>query len=189
MIAPYLNDLKLVLLTHIHGDHFKASTIGRMAKERPLLRFGACEWLVKPLLDAGVSKRQIDILESGYSFDYGAFSVIPFPLKHDVPNCGYKVHFPGGKAIYATDTDNLDGVIAKDYDLYLIEANFETAEIRERILQKEIAGQYAYEYRVLKNHLSKEQCDNFLARNMGEQSEFIYLHMHEEREGEGCSAS
>lgn len=50
-------NLKLVLLTHEHGDHFKPQTIKRLAQERPTLRFGCCEWLVKALLNAGVDKK------------------------------------------------------------------------------------------------------------------------------------
>lgn len=38
--------LKLVLLTHIHSDHFNRATIKKLAFERPSLRFGVPEWLV-----------------------------------------------------------------------------------------------------------------------------------------------
>ena len=180
-IAPYASNLQLVLLTHIHGDHFNPSTLRRLSAERPLMRFGACKWLIKPLVDAGVKERQIDVLEPGCWYDYGLCKVSPFNLVHDVPNCGYKLHFPGGKAIYATDTENLDGIEAKDYDLYLIECNFEANEIAQRIAEKVINGQYAYEYRVLKTHLSKAKCDDFIFRNIGATGEYVYIHPHIER--------
>jgi len=182
MIEPYINDIRLVLLTHIHGDHFNPATIRHLSKERPLLRFGACRWLIKPLVDSGVRERQIDVFDTGYSYEYGICKVIPFPLVHDVPNCGYKLHFPGGKAIYATDTGNLDGITAKDYDLYLIESNYEAAEIMQRIAEKKLNGQYAYEYRVLNTHLSKERCEDFIAKNIGSVGEYVYLHTHREDE-------
>lgn len=114
-LEPYVTKLKLVLLTHIHSDHFQKRTIKRLAEERPTLRFGCCRWLAPPLLAAGVPERQIDVLEPRTMYGYGLCNVIPFMLTHNVPNCGYKVHFPSGKVIYATDTNNLNGVQALGY--------------------------------------------------------------------------
>ena len=181
-VEPYVRDLKLVLLTHIHGDHFKASTIRKIATERPMIRFGACEWLIKPLVDAGVQARQIDYMKTGYQYGYGMCNVIPVPLVHDVPNCGYKVHFPGGRIIYATDTNNLNGITAKDYDVYMIEANYGDEEIRKRINDKKANGQFIYEKRVLRTHLSQEKCNDWIYQNAGPLSEILYLHGHREEE-------
>ena len=72
--------------------------------------FGCCRWLVSPLVAAGVSAQQIDVLRPRVMYGYGLCNVIPFELTHNVPNCGYKVHFRNGKVIYATDTNNLNGV-------------------------------------------------------------------------------
>ena len=181
-VEPMIRDIRLVLLTHIHGDHFRASTIRRIAEERPLVRFGACEWLIRPLADAGVPARQIDLLKIGYRYNYGICEVLPVPLVHDVPNCGYKIHSPAGKAIYATDTVNLNGITAKDYDLYMIEANYDEEEIQHRISEKKANGQYIYEKRVLKTHLSRDSCDNWIYQNAGPMSEILYLHGHREEE-------
>ena len=89
-----------------------------------------------------------------------------------------QIHFPAGKVFYATDTNNLNGITARHYDLYMIEANFEDDVIREKIAAKKAAGEYAYERRVLKNHLSKAKCDDFIYRNIGPGSEYVYLHCH-----------
>ena len=103
-------------------------------------------------------------------------------LVHNVPNCGYKVHFPSGKAIYATDTNNLNGVQALGYDLYLIEANYRDEDIQAKIAEKKAAGQYAYEMQVLKNHLSEAKCNDFLVRNMQANSVYIPMHVHVDKE-------
>ena len=182
MIAPYIYDLKLVLLTHIHSDHFCKATIHRMATERPTLRFGCCRWLVPALVGAGVPLEQIDVYRPRVMYAYGLCNVIPFELHHNVPNCGYKVHFAQGKAIYATDTNNLNGIQAIGYDLYLIEANYEDEVIQQKIRDKKAAGTYAYEERVLKNHLSKAKCDNFIYKNIRPGGEYIYMHCHEDGE-------
>jgi phosphoribosyl 1,2-cyclic phosphodiesterase len=175
-------DLKIVLLTHIHGDHFNKTTIRKLAAERPTLRFACCSWLVSELLQCGVSIHNIDSLEIGYIYDYKAFKVSPVKLYHDVDNAGWRVFMNAEKAIYMTDTVTLEGITAKNYDLYLIEANYITEELEERIRSKEAAGEYVYEYRVQKVHLSKEKADEWLLDNMGDQSEAIYIHQHVEKE-------
>jgi hypothetical protein len=62
----------------------------------------------------------------------------------------------------------------------LIEANHEEDEIRQRIEAKKATGEYIYEYGALENHLSKEKADEWLLRNMGARSQFVYMHRHEE---------
>ena len=173
-------DLKIVLLTHIHGDHFNKTTIRKLAAERPTLRFACCSWLVSALLQCGVSIHNIDSLEIGRIYDYSTFKVSPVKLYHDVDNAGWRVFQNAEKAIYMTDTVTLEGITAKNYDLYLIEANYITEELEERIRSKEAAGEYVYEYRVRKVHLSKEECDKWLLENIGENSEYVYIHQHKE---------
>ncbi len=170
--------LQIVLLTHEHTDHLNRTTIKRIAEERPTLRFGCCEWLVPILIECNVSKRNIDVFKIGKLYDYSVFKVSPIKLYHDVQNCGYRLFLGGKKAIYATDTAHLNGIIAKDYDLYLIEANYEKEELQERIRVKQEAGQYSYEINVASRHLSKEQTDEFLLENMGANSRYEYLHGH-----------
>lgn len=175
-------DLKLVLLTHIHGDHFNKTTIRKLAAERPTLRFACCSWLVSELLQCGVSVHNIDSLEIGRIYDYSAFKVSPVKLYHDVENAGWRVFMNAEKAIYMTDTATVQGISAKGYNLYLVEANYSENEIVERIKNKEEAGQYVYEYRVLKTHLSKEECDAWLLDNIDDNSEAVYIHQHTEKE-------
>ena len=181
-LAPYVPKLKLVLLTHIHSDHFCKRTLRRLAAERPTLRFGCCRWLASPLVAAGVPERQIDLLKPRVMYGYGLCNVLPFELTHNVPNCGYKVHFGNGKVIYATDTNNLDGIQAIGYDLYLIEANYNDEDIRRRIKENRMAGQFAYEEQAFRNHLSEAKCTEFLLRNMRGNGIAIPMHVHVDKE-------
>ena len=179
-------DLRIVLLTHIHGDHFNKTTIRKLAEERPTLRFACCSWLLKELLECGVSIHKIDVLEIGRIYDYKTFQVSPVKLYHDVDNAGWRVFQNAEKAIYMTDTFTLTGIKAKNYDLYLVEANYITEELEERIRSKEAAGEYVYEYRVQKVHLSKEKADEWLLENIGENSEAVYIHQHTEKGEQNC---
>lgn len=172
--------LKIVLLTHKHTDHMNKSTIKKLAFERPTLRFACCEWLVNDLISCGVEKKNIDVLEIGKKHDYKLFKLIPIKLYHNVPNCGYKVYFGDEKLLYATDTNTLDGIEARGYDLYMLEANYTDEEMEERIKAKEEKDEYPYEYEVMQNHLSKAKCDDFIYQNITD-GEYVYLHQHIER--------
>lgn len=184
-IKPFASKLKLVLLTHIHSDHFRPSTLRTLSRERPTLRFACCAWLASDLVAAGVPAKNIDILEIGVMYGYGICNVIPVALVHNVPNCGYKIHFSIGKVFYATDTNNLNGISARNYDLYMVEANHEEETILKKIADKKAAGEYAYEVHAMRNHLSKDKCDDFIYRNIGQHGEYVYLHCHVE-EDEKC---
>ena len=179
-IKPYVKGLKLVLLTHIHSDHFKPETIRALTNDRPTLRFGCGKWLLPSVIACGVRKTKIDIYIPNTKNQYTSdLQLIMIPLKHNVSNCGFKIHLNGEKIFYATDCNNLDGIDAPGYDYYMIEANYEDEEIWERIRQKEETGQYCYEYDVLNNHLSKQKADAFIKKNASENSKYIYLHGHE----------
>ena len=132
-LSDVKKQIKIVLLTHVHSDHFNKTTIRNLAAERPILRFACCEWLVQDLLACGVSERNIDVMQIGKIYNYGVFKVSPIKLYHDVPQCGWRVFIGNEKAIYMTDTATLDGISAKDYDLYLVEANYISEEIQKKI--------------------------------------------------------
>lgn len=181
-LAPYFKAVRLVLLTHRHSDHFNAHTIAAIHNRRPSVRFGCGIFLVPSLLACGVQPDRIDVLRSDHRYIYGDFAVEPVTLTHNVPNCGYKIEFPSGeRLIYATDTGNLDGIEAKNYDYYLIEANHTEAEIHERMKRKQMEGVYSYEYDAARNHLSLEKANDWLAENAGEHSVIYYMHEHREK--------
>lgn len=172
-------ELKLVLLTHWHSDHINKATVKKLADVRPTLRFACCSWMV-PHIAGLVDPRRIDILECDRWYDYGQVKVSPVSLFHDVPNCGYRLDFNGCKVFYATDTGTLDGIEAKGYDLYMLEANHTRAGIEERAKAKMERGEYSYELRAAETHLSEEQALDFIGANAGPKSEYVFLHQHSE---------
>ena len=38
-----------------------------------------------------------------------------------------------------------------------------------------------YEYRTMKSHLSKEQATEILLKNMGDNSEYVFIHQHKDK--------
>lgn len=178
-LTSYIKTIQLVLLTHIHSDHFNKATIKRLAQNRPTLRFGCCKWLVQDLINCGVNKKNIDVYDIGTSYNYKLFKLIPVKLYHDIPNCGYRLFMDNEKLIYATDTYTLDGIKAVGYDYYLIEGNYQD----EEELSSRAINTY-YESRVKRTHLSKEYASNWLLENMGLDSVYVWLHEHKERENE-----
>lgn len=80
-----------------------------------------------------------------------------------------------------TDTKTVEGISAKNYDLYLVEGNYDEDEIEERIKEKQQDCKYVYEFRAKDSYLSKQQASEFLLNNMGENSEYVLMHQHIER--------
>lgn len=177
-VKPYLQKLRLVFCGHEHSDHFKASTIREAARTRPTLRFCGGPWMVDHFIAAGVKEANIDVLEAGTVLDYGDFQIEPVPLFHNVQNFGLKIYKDGEKALYIVDTGHLDGIEAKGFDLYLLEANHTRAEIEAAIAEAQAKGEFTYRTRAAENHLSYEQAVDWLTQNMGPNSIWIPMHGH-----------
>lgn len=180
-LQAFAKGLRLVLLTHRHGDHFHEATIRRLVELRPTLRFAMCDWMI-PFAVGVIQPSNIDIMHEGKEYQYDGFSVSPFNLVHDVPNCGWRIHLsdPDYKVLYATDTGTMDGISAKNYDYYLVEANHNEAELEIRAKEKLERGEFSYESRAALNHLSKQKVDRWLLENAGDSSRVVYLHQHKE---------
>ena len=165
--------LKIVLLTHKHGDHLKIRTLQRLQAERPTLRIACGDFLLEEL----PCIKNIDVLQVGKIYDYGAFKVSPVKLYHDVPNFGWRIFLPNGQKIFhATDTVHLEGITAKGYDLYAIEHNYCEEYIQEAIEEARANGEYTHAYGSIKTHLSIQQARAFIEANRKESSEVLELH-------------
>lgn len=165
--------LKIVLLTHKHSDHLKLRTLQRLQAERPTLRVACGDFLLEEL----PCIKNIDVLQVGKIYDYGAFKVSPIKLYHDVPNFGWRIFIPNGQKIFhATDTVHLEGITAKGYDLYAIEHNYCEEYIQEAIEEARANGEYTHAYGNINTHLSIQQARAFIEANRKESSEVLELH-------------
>lgn len=102
-------------------------------------------------------------------------------MYHDVPNFGIRLILECERLIYITDTKTLEGIKAKNYDLYLVEGNYDEDEITERIKQKEEDGLFINEYRTIETHLSIQETTNWLLENMGDNSIYEFIHQHKDK--------
>ena len=174
-VKPFIKDLEIILLTHSHGDHINVSTIKRIQKERPAVRVAFCDWMLSEVCEL----KNLDLLEIGNVYNYQHFEIEPIKLYHDVPNCGYRIFKDKKKILHATDTGHLEGIAAKEYDLYAIESNFDEEKADEAIKEAERAGIYCHANRSTTTHLSHQQCFDFYEENKGENSKLIKLHKSE----------
>lgn len=171
-ISQYADKIQLVLISHIHKDHMNLSTIRKLAFERPAIRFGCGEFLAKHL--EGI--RNVDVYELGKWYHYGEFKISPIKLYHDVDNFGFRIFKNDKRIFHATDTSHLQGISAKWYDLYAIEANYDEDTIHDIIREKRARGEYAHQAGSINSHLSRQQAQDFVLKNAGENYEFIMLH-------------
>ena len=172
-LSEVKRSLKIVLLTHKHSDHLKLRTLQRLQAERPTLRVACGDFLLEEL----PCIKNIDVLQVGKIYDYGAFKVSPVKLYHDVPNFGWRIFLPNGQKIFhATDTVHLEGITAKGYDLYAIEHNYCEEYIQQAIEEARANGEYTHAYGNINTHLSIQQARAFIEANRKESSEVLELH-------------
>lgn len=181
-IKDKLNKVKLIFISHVHVDHLNRKTIEKINYNFPSIKYiiGSYDVCAK-LSMCHIAKRNIYVLPSGKLYDLGAIIIKLEPLYHDVSNFGLKWEYKGKKGIYVVDTNRIDHIEAKNYDLYLIESNYKEDILQKHIdeVSRETIGDLVYLTRVPETHLSYEKANDFLINNMGENSQFEYLHQSE----------
>lgn len=178
LIEPHLKKIKAVFISHEHKDHLNINTLKRIHDLRPTIRFIAGFWLKRYLDISGIKKSNIDYLQANKTYEYNLFKIMPFVLIHDVKNFGIKIYdkITKEKILYAVDTQKIDHVRAVNYDLYLIEANYDEEKLEENIKLDKESGVFSYGERVKETHLSIQQVSEWLLDNAGSKSEYEFIH-------------
>lgn len=162
-----------------HQDHLNLTTIKQIAYNYPNIKYvtGSREVTIK-LVENGVNKKNIYYLKEKRWYSLGIIDIRLERLVHDVENYCLKAKFNtiNKKMIYVVDTMRIDHITAKNYDLFLIESNYNEDLLKEHIKNCEEEGMLKYLQRVEFTHLSDTQCNDFLIENMGEDSEYLKLH-------------
>lgn len=176
-LKQYLKNIKLIFVSHCHLDHLNKTCVKQIAYNKPNIKFivGSTD-LIDELIKCGVKSSNIYALISSKWYDLGIIKIKLEKVNHDVPNHLCKFQVKDKKGIYIVDTGNVDNIVAKDYDLYLIEANYMDDILEENKHKLDENNEYDHLYRVENVHLSYAQANEFLINNMKKDSVFEYIH-------------
>lgn len=115
--AQLLQDLRLMILTHKHGDHFDKKLIKQLAENKNLTWI-IPEFLKEQALELGVQEDKILTAIPGQTIQFEGLTIVPFEGRHyrhgtksGVPCCGYHISaedapslvFPGDVRDYSTE--------------------------------------------------------------------------------------
>ena len=182
-IKPYLDSIKLIFISHTHSDHLNKTTIKKIGYEHPNIKFLCGVAVNNDIVSCGIPERNVICLFEDKWYSLGMCNAKLDMLYHDAPNYALSLFYKDKSLFYATDTSRLDHIIAYGYDLYLIEANYDTdEELENKILEAKNKGEFTYLERVKHTHLSQLQALNWLDKNMAEHSKYAFIHQHIERE-------
>jgi L-ascorbate metabolism protein UlaG (beta-lactamase superfamily) len=159
-----LSKISHILLTHIHGDHFRSDTIRKVFVNTDAV-FVCGEWLEDELLKIGVEKSRIMTVESGRVYDVGLFKISPVVAYHDVENFGYRLIKDGHKHLHVTDTSTLDGIEANGYHSATIECNHDEQRALEMIDEADKIGEFSHLKGAMNSHLSVQKALQFCKDN------------------------
>jgi len=164
-IKDHVKKISVVLLTHIHGDHFNKTTIRKLHIENSRIKFLCGIFLKQELLDIGLPARSIVVVDCGEKYKIGDVIFSPINLHHDVPNVGYRIILGEYKHIHATDTFNMDGIKARNYDSATLECNHDKNHALEIIAKKRLDGEFCHLERAIETHLSVDKAIAFIESN------------------------
>lgn len=167
-IALGFNTSKVVgcLISHEHGDHAKYA--GELENS------GITVYASKGTIEAIGSSHRTSVLTAKTTKKIGGFTVVPFPIEHDVREpFGYLIyHKEMGNVLFATDTyylkykfEGLNHVMIEcNYDEILLKKNLSLGVIHPSLFK-----------RTYKSHMSIENCISTLRANDTSKVRKIFL--------------
>lgn len=161
-IKDDVKNVKIVLLTHIHGDHFNSTTIRKLFVENePIFICG--EWLKEEL--ENVIGKDNEVLTYNSAIEVLDYKVARVKAYHDVPNCGYRIQYGTHRHFHITDTNTLEGITAKNYDSASIECNHEIKKALELIEEAKENNEFSHLQGAINSHLSVDKTIKFCKEN------------------------
>lgn len=117
-----LYGIKYLLITHQHSDHVNPSTLQKIKDMFPKITI---------LGNYEVAQRfGVDIIvNNGFETVTKDYTFMAVKGVHDVLVTGYSFWIKGHHVCYMTDTSTYDGFKNPPYDIFMIEANYDSAKL------------------------------------------------------------
>ncbi|WP_181897853.1 MBL fold metallo-hydrolase [Staphylococcus felis] len=151
-IKEHLYDVTILLLTHIHSDHIRPSTLNKIKKQFPHITIVG-NYEVAQIY--GVD----EIINKNFPLEIKEYVFEAFECIHDVTTYGYVWNYKGVEIIYATDTNSLEHAPKKQYDYLFLESNYDIVKLEAA---RGKVKKYGYDpYVSGLRHLSTKDCKTF----------------------------
>lgn len=161
-----LKNVKLILLTHEHGDHLNCTTLRKILVNHENIKLGVPNYLINYFDNLGINKNRYHVYKVGTVYDYKTYKIVPIKLYHDVPNVGYRIiRCDVYKHLHITDTNTVEGISAMNYDSAAIECNYEENKANNLIEIAKINEEFTHIRGSINSHLSVRQTCDFVKDN------------------------
>lgn len=164
-----LSSVDAALISHQHGDHSRSV--------RDLIKAGIDVYLPEDAIsELGVQGHRVHQLDSLRTRAIGSWTVLPFPVEHDVQALGFLLaNEAGEKLLYVTDSYyvryRFDGLT-----VIAVECNYALDILDRNIAEGRVSA--SLRGRLLRSHFSLEHVKDFLrANDLSKVREVHLLHL------------
>ena len=172
------DDLVGVLVTHEHGDHIKS--VEKLANTGIDIYASKGTFESKELIG-----HRYNVIHELQEFTIGNFKILPFKTQHDaVEPFGFLIEYipTHERILYATDTFYLKYKF-NNINYFLLECNY-IKEIAKKNVELGIIEKTRYK-RLLKSHMSLENCIEFLKHSISvDTKKIILIHLSDDNSDE-----
>lgn len=184
-LLPYLQNVRHLFITHRHSDHLNISVLKNIAKKvsDSIIRFGLhvnsdCYDMIErkaPEIAEMIETERLtshSVLE--LKIDGVEYKIETYPLYHDVENQGFVITKNGKTLIHATDTSTMKDAPNRQFDVILVEGNYDESKLIEYLKSDD----RDVRYRAARNlrHLSIQAHENFVKSHSHPDTISLMLH-------------
>lgn len=184
-LLPYLQDVRHLFITHRHSDHLNISVLKNIAKKvsESIIRFGLhvnsdCYNMIErkapEIAEMIESERLTSHSLLDLKIDGVEYKIETYPLYHDVENQGFVITKNGKTLIHATDTSTMKDAPNWQFDVILVEGNYDESKLIEYLKSDD----REVRYRAARNlrHLSIQAHENFVKSHSHPDTISLMLH-------------